>query len=90
MQEWNKSRQTKWRTYFSIYHPDDGCAQAHAGYETHMQMILVQYCARARHDEQGGDVRISSPYQRILRPDEGYQQAATIVKRYAKIYNNYN
>ena len=77
-------------TYFSIYHPDNGCAQAHAGYETHMQMILVQYCARARHDEHGGDVRISSPYQRIFRADESYQQAATIVKRYAKIYNNYN
>jgi len=68
-------------TDLSIYHTDDGCAQAHAGNEAHVPMILTEHCARAGHYEHGGDVHVASPGQRVLRPNEGNQQTATIAGR---------
>lgn len=79
LQASNKVMQTKWPTYFSIYNANDGCTQAHADNEAYVPMILYEYCARASHDEHGGDVDISSPRQRVLRANERYQQAAKII-----------
>ena len=46
-------------------------------------MILREHRARASHDEQRGDVKISVPYEWIIRANESYQETAIIEQGHA-------